>query len=151
LQKISGSSTNMIRNYQQKISGPLLDRIDIYIDVPRVDNEKLADERRGEPSKEVRAHVEDARNLQRQRFAEDSYRHANTDMEPSQIRDFCKITREAEQLINATLRQMQLSARSYHRILELARTIADLAEHEIIQINDMAEAIQYRPRRLGLS
>ncbi|MCI0711544.1 MAG: YifB family Mg chelatase-like AAA ATPase [Chloroflexi bacterium] len=143
-------STNMIRNYQQKISGPLLDRIDIYIDVPRVDYEKLTDERRGEPSGDVRARVEAARDIQRQRFSESSHLHANTDMGPSQIRDFCKMTREAEQLINATLRQMQLSARAYHRILKLARTIADLAEHEIIQINDMAEAIQYRPRRLGV-
>jgi magnesium chelatase family protein len=141
---------NQIRNYQQKISGPLLDRIDIYIDVPRVEYEKLTDDRRGEPSAQVRLRVEAARESQRQRFSDYPNLHANADMGASQIRDFCHMTKEAEQLINATLRQMQLSARAYHRILKLARTIADLASHERIEINDMAEAIQYRPRRLGV-
>ncbi len=143
-------SQRQISNYQQKISGPLLDRIDIYIDVPRVDYDKLTDERRGEPSQDVRARVEEARAHQRQRFDDDKHLHANADMGPSQIHEFCELTTEAEQLINATLRQMQLSARAYHRILKLARTIADLADHDRIEINDMAEAIQYRPRRLGI-
>ena len=137
-----------IRNYQRRVSGPLLDRIDIHVDVPRVDYDKLTDDRFGEPTADIRARVEAARTQQRQRFVGKSYLHANADMGASDIKQFCKATPEADKLINATLRQMQLSARAYHRILKLARTIADLADHPIIQVNDMAEAIQYRPRRL---
>lgn len=142
-------SQRQIQNYQQRVSGPLLDRIDIHIDVPRVDYDKLTDERFGEPSATIRARVEAARERQRQRFVKHTHLHANADMGASDIRQFCIATPEAEQLINATLRQMQLSARAYHRILKLARTIADLVEHEEIEIADMAEAIQYRPRRLS--
>lgn len=141
-------SQRQIQNYQQRVSGPLLDRIDIHIDVPRVDYDKLTNDRFGEPSAVIRRRVEAARARQRQRFASHPHLHANADMGASDIRQFCIATPEAEQLINATLRQMQLSARAYHRILKLARTIADLAEHDEIEIADMAEAIQYRPRRL---
>ncbi len=141
-------SERMVRNYQQRVSGPLLDRIDIHIEVPRVDYAKLTDDRRGEPSSDVRARVEGARVYQRERFTKTPHLHANADMGASQIRNFCKMTPEAEGLINTTLRQMQLSARAYHRILKLARTIADLANHELVEVVDMAEAIQYRPRRL---
>jgi magnesium chelatase family protein len=142
-------SQRQIQNYQQRVSGPLLDRIDIHIDVPRVDYDKLTDDRFGEASATIRARVEAARERQRQRFAQHPHLHANADMGASDIRRFCIATPEADQLINATLRQMQLSARAYHRILKLARTIADLAEHEEIEVADMAEAIQYRPRRLS--
>ncbi|KAB2856789.1 MAG: magnesium chelatase, partial [Anaerolineae bacterium] len=72
------------------------------------------------------------------------------DMGASEIRDYCEMQPDAEKLINATLRQMQLSARAYHRILKLSRTIADLADHDRIEVVDMAEAIQYRPRRLSV-
>lgn len=141
-------SQKSIQSYQQRVSGPLLDRIDIHIEVPHVDYDKLTDDRRGEPSVQVRARVEKAREWQRQRFQDYPTMHANTDMGASKIREFCHMTREAEGLINMTIRQLKLSARAYHRILKLSRTIADLAGHELIEVADMAEAIQYRPRRL---
>lgn len=138
-----------VQRYRQRVSGPLLDRIDIHIDVPRVDYDKLTDDRRGEPSADVRERVEAARARQEDRFKDYPHLHANADMTASRIRTFCEMQPEAENLINSTLRQMQLSARAYHRILKLARTIADLAGHRLIEVADMAEAIQYRPRRLG--
>ncbi|MCQ3931532.1 MAG: magnesium chelatase [Chloroflexi bacterium] len=143
-------SDSMIRNYQKRISGPLLDRIDIHLDVPRVDYDKLTDARRGEPSAHVQNRVETARARQRERFKNSPRLHSNADMGASEIRDYCEMQPDAEKLINATLRQMQLSARAYHRILKLSRTIADLADHDRIEVVDMAEAIQYRPRRLNV-
>lgn len=143
-------SKKAISTYQQRVSGPLLDRIDIHIDVPRVDYDKLTDQRRGETSAIVRERVEKAREYQRQRFNGDANLHANTDIRANKIREFCQMTTDAEALLNITLRQMQLSARAYHRILKLARTIGDLADHELIEAVDMAEAIQYRPRRLSV-
>lgn len=143
-------STTAIHRYQQSISGPLLDRIDIHIEVPRVDYDKLTNDRRGEPSSAIRSRVEAARQRQRERFVGRPHLHANSDMGASEIRDFCQMFPEAERLLNTTLRQMHLSARAYHRILKLARTIGDLASHERIEVVDMAEAIQYRPRRVGI-
>ncbi len=137
-----------VRRYQQRISGPLLDRIDIHIDVPRVDYDKLTDDRRGETSAAIRARIEAARARQRARFREEVRLQANTDMGPSEIRRFCKPEPAGEQLLNSTLRQMQLSARAYHRILKLSRTIADLADSDAIQVMHIAEAIQYRPRKV---
>ncbi|PJF45147.1 MAG: magnesium chelatase [Phototrophicales bacterium] len=144
-------SLRQIQKYQQRVSGPLLDRIDIHIEVPRVDYDKLTDERMGEPSAVIRARVEAARALQRERFKEYPHLHANADMGASDISKFCVATPEATKLLDATIRRLHLSARAYHRIRKLARTIADLAGHEYIELNDMAEAIQYRPRRLSVS
>ncbi|HLA41909.1 MAG TPA: YifB family Mg chelatase-like AAA ATPase, partial [Aggregatilineales bacterium] len=138
----------MIRAYNQRISGPLLDRIDIHVDVPRVDYDKLTNIARGEASMQIRERVENARGFQRERFAGEKRLHANADMGPKEIERFCETTREAADLIKTTLQKMQLSARAYHRILKLARTIADLDEAEIIAVPHLAEAIQYRPRRL---
>jgi magnesium chelatase family protein len=141
-------STAAVRRYQQRLSGPLLDRIDIHVNVPRVDYDKLTDERRGEPSATIRERVEAARNRQRLRFRDVERLQANADMGPSDIRQFCQPVPEGKQLLNSTLRQMQLSARAYHRILKLSRTIADLADSDEIEVTHIAEAIQYRPRRL---
>ncbi|MBN2304895.1 MAG: YifB family Mg chelatase-like AAA ATPase [Anaerolineae bacterium] len=141
-------SSSTIRRYQQRLSGPLLDRIDIYIEVPRVDYDKLTDDRRGESSASVRARVENARAHQRQRFHNERRLQANADMGASDIRHFCQPDAAGKQLLNITLRQMQLSARAYHRILKLGRTIADLAGSEVIEVAHLAEAIQYRPRKL---
>ncbi len=141
-------SASTIRRYQQRLSGPLLDRIDIHIDVPRVDYDKLTDDRRGEPSATVRERVEAARNRQRHRFRDESRLQSNADMGPSDIRRFCRPEPAGQQLLNTTLRQMQLSARAYHRILKLSRTIADLADRDTIELAHLAEAIQYRPRKL---
>ncbi len=140
-------SSAIIRRYQQRLSGPLLDRIDIHIEVPRVDYDKLTDDRQGEPSADIRARVEAARERQRVRFQGQSRMQANADMGASDIRRYCKPEPAGEQLLNSTLRKMQLSARAYHRILKLSRTIADLAESDVIEITHIAEAIQYRPRK----
>ncbi len=140
-------SRSMIDRYQKRISGPLLDRFDIHVEVPRVDYDKLTDDRRGEPSGAIQGRVERARQRQRERFADHPHLHANADMGPSEIRAFCKPDAAGQQLLRAALQQMQLSARGYHRILKLARTIADLADSDSIELPHLAEAIQYRPKR----
>ncbi|MBN1201232.1 MAG: YifB family Mg chelatase-like AAA ATPase [Anaerolineae bacterium] len=141
-------SSATIRRYQQRLSGPLLDRIDIHIEVPRVDYDKLTDERRGEPSASVRERVQAARERQRHRFRDERRLQSNADMGAGDIRRFCQPDPTGKQLLNTTLRQMQLSARAYHRILKLSRTIADLAGSDAIEVPHLAEAIQYRPRRV---
>ena len=141
-------SPTVIRRYQQRLSGPMIDRIDIHVDVPRVDYDKLTDNRRGEPSSVIRGRVEAARQRQRERFREESRLQANADMGASDIRRFCQPEAAGKQLLDTTLRKMQLSARAYHRILKLSRTIADLAGSETIEITHIAEAIQYRPRKI---
>lgn len=144
-------SPAQIARYQKRISGPLLDRIDIHITAPRVEYEKLSGDRLGEPSTPIRARVEKARTIQRQRF--DNYHcdggitlQANADMGPTEVRRFCELDEAGKQLMRGAMKQMNLSGRAYHRILKLARTIADLAESEKIETQHLAEAVQYRAR-----
>jgi len=139
-------SLGIVGKYQKRISGPLLDRIDIHVEVPRVKYDKLADDRLGEPSADVRARVEAARERQRQRFA-GTHLTCNADMQPADVRVHCRVDETGKSLLKAAMAQLQLSARAYHRILKLARTIADLAGSENIRPPHLAEAIQYRPRR----
>jgi magnesium chelatase family protein len=136
-----------VTRYQKRISGPLLDRIDIHIEVPRVDYDKLTDERLGEPSEVIRARVEAARERQRERF-EGTGLACNADMGPGEVRRICQLDETGRGLVRAAMQQLQMSARAFHRILKLARTIADLAGSEGIETAHLAEAIQYRPRRV---
>ena len=139
-------SLSMVSRYQKRISGPLLDRIDIHIEVPRVDYEKLADDRLGEPSAVIRRRVEAARERQRKRFAGTNLT-CNADMGPAEVREYCRVDETGRSLLKAAMRQLAMSARAFHRILKLARTIADLEGSEHIETHHLAEAIQYRPRR----
>ncbi len=138
----------VVTKYQKRISGPLLDRIDIHIEVPRVDYEKLSGDRMGETSESIRARVQAARNIQRTRFSNSQSPDivSNADMRVGEIRRFCRLQDEGQRLMRAAMTQLNLSARAYHRILKLARTIADLAGSEEIQSVHLAEALQYRPK-----
>jgi len=130
----------------KRISGPLPDRIDIHIEVTRVDYEKLSDDRMGESSESIRVRVQAARNIQQRLADHDSDIICNADMRVREIRQFCKLQDEGQCLIRAAMNQMNLSARAYHRILKLARTIADLAGSEDIQSTHLSEELQYRPK-----
>lgn len=139
-----------IQKYQKRISGPLLDRIDIHIQVPRVEYDKLSDKRTGEPSAVIRERVEAARAIQRERFLQDGSTGilCNADMRPAEIRKFCSLDDPGKALMKSAMNQMNLTARAYHRILKLARTIADLAHAEQISVTHLAEALQYRARMM---
>lgn len=137
----------MIERYQSRLSGPLLDRIDIHLDVPSVEYDKLLNSERSEPSSAVRQRVEQARVRQKERFTNHPHLYANADMGVGEIDNFCILIPEARRLLELSVRKMQLSARAYHRILKLSRTIADLGESEQIQVPHVAEAVQYRPQQ----
>ncbi|CAN5364893.1 hypothetical protein BH23CHL1_BH23CHL1_26650 [soil metagenome] len=115
------------------------------MDVPRVEYEKLADTRSGEKSSAIRARVETARCHQTERFTGSDMR-TNADMGPKEVQHHCQLDGAGDTLMRAAMHQLQLSARSYHRILKLSRTIADLAGEECIQSHHLAEALQYRPK-----
>ncbi len=141
-------SPMMVSRYQKRISGPLLDRIDIFVEVPRVDYEKLADDRLGESSEAVRQRVAKSRSVQRDRL-KGTKLACNADMTPLEVREFCRVDASAQSLLQAAMRQLHLSARAFHRVLKLARTIADLAGADTIGASHLAEALQYRPREQG--
>ena len=137
---------NQIKRYQSRLSGPLLDRIDMHVDVPRVEFEKLLGPGVGEPSSVIRDRVECARHIQLERFKNLPGLFANGEMTVGEIDEFCKLTAEAKQVLTLSVRKLQLSARSYHRVLKLSRTIADLDSSTDIEVHHMAEALQYRPQ-----
>ncbi len=117
----------------------------MFVDVPRVEYEKLVDESKAESSSQVRARVDRARALQRHRFQGTSLA-SNADMGPVEVWNFCQVDDSGKSLLQAAMKQLGLSARGFHRILKLSRTIADLAGQENIAVSHVAEALQYRPR-----
>ncbi len=139
-------SPSAVARYQKRISGPLLDRIDIHVEVPRVEYEKLTDHRAGETSADVRARVLAARERQARRFAGSPRTTTNAEMGPAEVRRYCDLEASAQPLMRAAAQRLQLSARAFHRVLKVARTIADLAGAETIGAPHLAEALQYRPR-----
>ena len=149
-QKACTCAPAVVTKYQKRISGPLLDRIDIHIEVPRVDYEKLSGDRLGESSESIRKRVQTARDLQHHRFTNSDSQSpdvlCNADMRIGEVRQFCSLQPEGQSLMRAAMSQLNLSARAYHRILKLSRTIADLAGSEEIQSPHLAEALQYRPK-----
>jgi magnesium chelatase family protein len=135
-----------IARYQKRLSGPLLDRIDIFIEVPHVDYDKLTGKRVVESSRTVQNRVIGARERQRQRF-DGAAILCNSEMAPRQVKTDCAVEDAAEGLLKAAMKQLYLSARAFHRVLKVARTIADLDGAATIKTQHVAEAVQYRPRR----
>jgi magnesium chelatase family protein len=133
----------MVQRYRSRLSGPLLDRIDLHVEVPRVPHRDLADPRDGESSASVRARVEAARGVQRERLSRYGI-HANARMQTRHIRKLCEVDEQGQKLLETVTDRLGLSARTYTRILKVARTIADLAGEERIRQAHLAEAIQYR-------
>ena len=140
-------SPGLVARYQKRISGPLLDRIDMFVEVPRVDYEKLMATEGTEPSEAVRTRVGKAREVQITRFSSTGLT-SNADMGPMHVREVCNMGDDVRGLLQTATQQLHLSARAFHRILKLARTISDLTGEEEIGVAHLAEALQYRPRGL---
>ncbi len=136
---------NQISRYKKKISGPMLDRIDMHVEVPAVDTEKLLLKDLPESSAEIRKRVQNARHIQKERFKDLSI-VVNSEMTNPQIKQYCRVTKEGVQLLKQAISNLNLSARSYHRVLKLARTIADLDSSENITSVHIGEGLQYRFR-----
>ncbi|MCB0217498.1 MAG: YifB family Mg chelatase-like AAA ATPase [Chloroflexi bacterium] len=164
LQRDCTCSPGAVLRYQQRISGPLLDRIDMHVEVPRVETAQLLSDARAEPSSAVRARVSAVRQRQRERLQPASGvrarvadasagrqlpASANGEMSTEQIRAHCRLSEAGRRLMQTGLRQLGLSARAYHRVLKLARTIADMEQAADIAPEHLAEALQYRPREAG--
>lgn len=133
-----------IERYLGRISGPVLDRIDIHLEVPAVPYHHLADRRPGEASAEILGRVRNARARQRERFGAHDGVHANAHMGPRQIREFCRVGQAGDALLKTAITRLGLSARAYHRVLKIARTLADMDACDDVQSRHVAEAIQYR-------
>jgi magnesium chelatase family protein len=141
-------SAYQISSYRKKISGPLLDRIDLQVEVPRLEYNDLVKKEKGRSSHELRAEVEHARAMQVQRFTQRSCTY-NSEMSARDIAEFCKLDEASQALLEKAVTSLHLSARTYGRILKLSRTIADLEKSEKIELNHIAESLQYRGIDLG--
>lgn len=133
-----------IAKYKRRVSGPFLDRIDIYLEVPAVEVDKLSSEMTVENSAQIRERIVKARKIQQQRFKGKIL--TNAEMKNSDIKEFCTVTKDGMELLKMAISSLNLSARGYHRVLKLSRTIADLAGQENIQAEHIAESLQYRAR-----
>jgi magnesium chelatase family protein len=133
-----------IERYRSRISGPLLDRIDIHLEVPAVAYGDLVGDQSGEPSATIRGRVERAREVQRLRFRDQRGVYANAHMSTRDLRRHCRLSAPVESVLRQAVTRLGLSARAYHRVLKIARTIADLAETAELSTAHVGEAIQYR-------
>jgi magnesium chelatase family protein len=133
-----------VRRYLARVSGPLLDRIDLHLEVPTVAYTALAERGAGEPSDAIRERVDRARLVQRERFAKRPGIYANAHMAPRDIRSFCRVSDSADALLRTAISRLGLSARGYHRVLKIARTVADLDGGPELEPKHVSEAIQYR-------
>ena len=138
-------SPSTVARYQKRISGPLLDRVDVFVEVPPVEYEKLVEDEPAEDSSRPRLRVEEAREVQRKRFEECGF-FCNSEMGPAEVWKYCQLDDGAKGLLQTATQRLNLSARAFHRILKVSRTIADLEGSEGINVAHLAEAIQYRPR-----
>lgn len=138
-------SPGQIINYKRKISGPILDRIDLHIEVPRIKFEKLTGTAKAESSSEIKIRVQQARNIQVERLKDTPF-ITNSEMSSEAVKKYCQVDDTSKLLLKSAVNQMHLSARAYFRILKLARTIADLAYSKDISSAHVAEALQYRPK-----
>lgn len=142
-------TAHQILNYQKKLSGPIMDRIDLHLTVPAVDVNNLMidkDKASGEKSVEIKRRVNDARKIQNERFKNLSHVHSNSDMKNSHLKEFAKLNDDANLLLKQAVNKFALSARSYFRLIKVSRTIADLDKSETIKELHVAEALQYRMR-----
>ena len=133
-----------VQKYLNKVSGPLLDRIDLHVEVTPVAFSELTNQNNGEPSAAIRERVIKARQIQATRYGEKSGIYANAQMSSKQLREICVISSVGESLLKKAMEKLNLSARAYDRILKVSRTIADLAESADIKPEHLAEAIHYR-------
>jgi magnesium chelatase family protein len=140
----SKSSQREIQNYLGRISGPLLDRIDLHVEVPQVKFREISGDRTGETSAQIRERVIAARQRQQKRFAHRSKITCNARMGPKELKEFCELDETTKELLKMAMTELNFSARAYDRILKVARTIADLAGSEKILGEHISEAIQYR-------
>ena len=134
----------VVQKYLNKISGPLLDRIDLHVEVTPLPTKELSSEKQYEKSEVIRERVIVARKIQEDRFAANEHIHCNAQMGSKEIREICKINQVGVNLLNKAMDRLKLSARAYDRILKVSRTIADLAASEDIKVEHLAEAIQFR-------
>lgn len=146
--RVCRCSPKQVANYTGKISGPLLDRIDLHVEVPPVDRERLMERRGGETSAQMREKVLKARKIQERRFAGRTT-PVNAAMTARDIEEFCRIDEQGEALLKSAISEYGLSARAYGRILKVARTIADLAGEEDLALDHILEAVQYRRADYG--
>jgi len=138
--------TSQIQKYKRKLSGPLMDRIDLFIDVPQMKYEKLTGPAEEDLSRTIRQRVEKARQIQRERFSATKERSTNSEMEIPQLKKYCQIDSKSQNLLRNYVNSGKLSARGYHRVLKVSRTIADLDNSQDISYDHLAEALMYRLR-----